>query len=693
MNHFFCKFIIQSYGLTSVGVAGILLSLLHSGQVQAQSNTVPNVTYSVTNPSMEEVNFASEIPAENLNLQWQSSSDQNLISATKQETPFQEQQDEEKIESENEEGIKTPIITWERSSAPLAESFSFQEELNSSTPNSESNENAIAKVESRENLPLAELNSSTPSSETNENAIAKVESRENLPLEESFSFQEELNSSIPSHETSAMTIANEDIKPSLNNALPISACVQPLAETLNVTQLSGDINLQNLIQDLEELYPSANPLFFPTQKDEVNARNQKGITLDQAIELGQQNNRELQVARLNLDRSQEVLQEALAAKYPTLDVEASFTRNDSSSRELSLEASRITNGDTISTTLTTGINLNYDVYTSGRRESQIRIAEEQIKSTQLELERLEEETRLNVTKDYYNLQSADADVGIEQKAVEDATRNLRDTELLEQAGLGTKFDVLRAQVNLADANQRLTRAIAQQRVARRQLTQRLSLGEQIEVFAADKIKESGQWTCTLEESIIKAYRNRSELEQFLVQRTIEEQQSIFEEAALKPQVRLFANYDILGVLDDNLDPADGYQLGVNLQWTLFDGGRAKARSNQNVIDQEIAETQFANQRNQIRFQVEEAYYNLDANQQNIETAASAVILAEESLRLAELRFQAGVGTQTDVINSQTELTRARGNLLRAIIDYNISLATLERSVSNLPDDRLFDQSK
>jgi outer membrane protein TolC len=473
------------------------------------------------------------------------------------------------------------------------------------------------------------------------------------------------------------------------NPVPVSMCMESLEEELKVTQLGDEVELGQILADLEDLYPSVNPLLFPTQPEEVIPQNIRGITLLQALELGRQNNRSLEIARLNLERSQYGLDEALAGKFPTVGVEAGFVRSDSSSRELSLKAAGLNDGDTISTNLTTGINLNYDLYTSGRLDAQIAIAQEQIKLNQLELERIEEETRLNIITDYYSLQSADAEVGIEQKALEDAARNLRDTELLESAGLGTKFDVLRAQVNLADANQRLTRAIAQRKIAKRRLTRRLNLGEEVEVFAFDKINVAKRWTCSLEESIIKAYRNRAELEQFLVQRTIEEQQTIVESSALKPQVSFFANYDILGVLDDDLPPADGFQLGVNVRWTLFDGGRVKARNQQNLTDQTIAETQFADQRNQVRFEVEDAYYNLEANNQNIETAAVAVTLATESLRLADLRLQAGVGTQTDVIGAQTELTRAYNNLLRAIIDYNLSLATLERSVSNLPEEKLY----
>ena len=79
-----------------------------------------------------------------------------------------------------------------------------------------------------------------------------------------------------------------------------------------------------------------------------------------------------------------------------------------------------------------------------------------------------------------------------------------------------------------------------------------------------------------------------------------------------------------------------------------------------------------------------------ASKENITTSAKSVESATESLRLARLRFQAGVGTQTDVINSQRDLTDARSRYLQAIVLYNRSLNTLQRAVSNLPDRRLFE---
>jgi outer membrane protein TolC len=442
----------------------------------------------------------------------------------------------------------------------------------------------------------------------------------------------------------------------------------------------------------EYLNPNPNPLLFPTESQEVQIRATQPITLQQAIELAERNNRNLQEAQLTLESNQAAVREARAAEFPTASVGADFTRSDSAQAEIS-NRSRANNpfaqlNNPISASFTGLLELSYDLFTAGRRPAQIRQAEERVRFQQLEVERISEQLRLDVTRAYYSLQEADAQVDIFQAAVRAALQSLRDAQLLEQAGLGTRFDVLQAEVDLASSQQDLTRSLSQQLIARRQIAQLLSLPQTVAVTAADPIAVAGNWPLSLEQSIVLGYKNRAELEQQLVQREISEQERRLALSAIRPQASLSAGYNIVGNLNDQEGPGDGFTLGARLRWNFFDGGAALARAEQARRNIAIAETRFAAQRNQVRFDVEEAFFTLNANAQNIETATIALQRAEESLRLARLRFQAGVGTQTDVLNQQTALTQARFNQLRAILDYNRALADLQRATSNLPASNL-----
>ncbi len=447
------------------------------------------------------------------------------------------------------------------------------------------------------------------------------------------------------------------------------------------------------------LNPNANPLFFPTKPQEVDIRVVKPVTLNQAIELALKNNKELAQARLTVERAQAQLEAERAALYPSLQTTVDLSRNDSAITQRQNEAFLRENGNTaanrsrLTPTTTDSLNgqvqVNYSLYAGGERAARIARSEREIRRNQLVLEQTAEQTRFNATDAYYELQRADARVAIAQAAIEDATQSLRDAQLLEQAGLGTRFSVLQAEVDLANANQDLTTSISNQRVARRRLAQILSLGQQVELTAADEIREAGTWGLTLDDSIVLAYKNRSELEQQLVQREISEQDRNIARASITPRVNLIANYNLLNNFNDEIGFTDGYNVGAQITWNFFDGGAAFAREREANRNIDIADTQFANLRNQVRFEVEQAYYGLVANRENIATSTKSVESATESLRLARLRFQAGVGTQTDVINSQRDLTDARSRYLQAIVDYNKSLNSLQRAVSNLPNNYLF----
>ncbi|WP_199247804.1 TolC family protein [[Phormidium] sp. ETS-05] len=423
--------------------------------------------------------------------------------------------------------------------------------------------------------------------------------------------------------------------------------------------------------------------------DEVKLDPSVPLTLQQALELARQQNRDLQEAMLSLERSQAALREATAARYPNLQLRSNLSRSDSASGELSNARQRelfgdlATQQDTASTSLDGTVELSYDLYTSGLRPAQISAANSQVRFDELEVERIAAQLQFDITDAYYNLQQRDEEVRIARAAVERFEQNLKDAEALEKAGVGTKFDVLQARVDLGNAQQDLTQALSQQLISRRNLTQLLSLPQSADIFAADPIVPAGDWSLSLEESIVLAYKNRAEMEQELVQRDIGAERRRAAQAALGPQVSVFANYNALEVFSDSLNSADGYALGARLQWNLYDGGAARSRALQQEKNMEIAETRFANLRGRVRFQVEQSYFQLQSNKTNINTAGVALEEARERLRLARLRFQAGVGTQSEVIDAITALTQAEGNLSRAIIEYNRALASIQRAVSNL----------
>jgi outer membrane protein TolC len=482
--------------------------------------------------------------------------------------------------------------------------------------------------------------------------------------------------------------------------------------------------------------PSANPLYRPNAPEQVEIQETVPITLEQAIDLARRNNPQIRQFALQVEQQLAALREAQADLYPTLSFTSSLARTESAQTTLSSRASNrnlrnerrkardqrqgiidqeteeilqgLREPDDVtqfppfppfsvpfgSTTFNNTLQLQYDFGIDGSREANIRANEEQLKNTQLDLERVIEDLRSSVTEAYYDLQQADADVEIQRSAVRNAQQSLEDAEALERAGVGTRFEVLQARVTLSRNQQNLTNAISNQRTARRSLANVVNISQNANLVTADPIELAGAWDYTLDETIVLAYQHRAELEEELNNREVAEQLREVALATTRPQLTAAASYNVLGLITDDPNPfasrgwADGYSVQLQLQWNFFDGGAAKARARQREIDIALAEERFSQLRNQIRQEVEQAYYDLQANFENIGVANLGVEEATEALRLARLRFQAGVGTQTDVINQETALTQARNQLLQAIIGYNRSLSQLWRAVSNLPGGNL-----
>jgi outer membrane protein TolC len=414
-----------------------------------------------------------------------------------------------------------------------------------------------------------------------------------------------------------------------------------------------------------------NDLNLPKTGNEVQITGRQSITLQQALDIAFRNNRQVQAARLTVDKSQTGVAQAQAAQAIQVGLTSSLQNQGSP-----LIVGNQSQFNTTGTDVQGGLRATYSLLSAGANQSSVRAAEEQVQFDRLDLVRVEQLVRGLVITAYYDLQAADSSVIINKAAVTDATRSLSDAQLQERAGVGTRFDILRAQVQLATANQDLTNAQGQQQTARKKIAQLLVVDNNTEFTAADTVRESGTWAYSLNDSVVLAYKNRPEVKQQLSLRRISEQQQIVASAADSAQVNLFANYTLGKSLTTSTSAQDNYSLGVQLSWNFLDGGAAGAGANREKVSQQIFENQFTTTRNQIRFEVEQAYSSLGANQKNIATSTQALRQAEESLKLARLRFQAGVGTQTDVIQAQTELARARGNRITAIINYNRSLSSL-----------------
>jgi len=245
----------------------------------------------------------------------------------------------------------------------------------------------------------------------------------------SFLFSVVVVSNVPSAEANNIDsnqiqmIPNYSISTSeeTTGSFQLSTPSQPIPVDNNIEKPSSSKQKTQTITDnsqilLDSLNPNPNPLQYPTKPQEVQIKKIQAITLEQALELSRRNNRELQVGLLELQRAQAAVKESQASLLPNAGFSAEIARQQSAQNQLAVESINI--GTDQETTILNGtLQLNYDLYTGGRRHAQIGQAEERLRIQKLAVEVLEEEVRLNVSTEYFDLQQADEEVRIANAAV------------------------------------------------------------------------------------------------------------------------------------------------------------------------------------------------------------------------------------------------------------------------------------
>ena len=443
-------------------------------------------------------------------------------------------------------------------------------------------------------------------------------------------------------------------------------------------------SLQNLV--------APPPLALPDAPSQVRIHELRPLTLEEAIQLAEVNSPTLRSAASQVDQAKSVLRAAIAAWYPTVDLSANGLPEYFASysyRNPDFLPNQNNNFYGSEWRLNAGMQVSWDLINPARvpEIASARDRFEQAKQSYLISLR---DLRLETATSYFNLQEADEGVRIGQAGVKASLVSLRDSRARYNAGVNTKLEVLEAETQLARDRNILTSNLGRQDVERRNLARVLDLPQDVTPTAATPAQPLGLWEPSLQESIVAAYNFREELDQLILDISINNSQANASLAAVQPVLRFVnsttttrtqgqANQASSGTIDmDDFTYGLQNSTALTATWRLFDGGRARAQYRRSKQAAEASQFQFSRTRDQIRLEVEQSFFGLRTAIQSIDTSASEVLSSRESLRLSQLRVQAGVSTQREVVNNQRDLTQAELKYARAINDYNTNLSQLRR---------------
>jgi len=267
------------------------------------------------------------------------------------------------------------------------------------------------------------------------------------------------------------------------------------------------------------------------------------------------------------------------------------------------------------------------------------------------------------------------------------TEELQDQQRRYEAGTVPRFNVLQAEVALANARPPLINARNQYRVAKNNLCNLLginlpkSVWEDIPLKLSDKL-DSNPFEVQLPMAIAQALERRTELQALERTAGLQRENVINQRAGYKPTVQAFAGYTWQSsqFTTDLAREFDGWEIGGQLSWNIFDGLATYGRVVQAKAQLQHAQADVEDRSRQIELEVRTDYSSLLGAKETLESQQKVQEEAEEALRLARARAEAGTGTRLDVLNAETQLTQARTTQVQALHDYDVARARFERAI-------------
>ena len=437
-------------------------------------------------------------------------------------------------------------------------------------------------------------------------------------------------------------------------------------------------------------------LALPNKPEQVRIVELRPLSLKDVENLAEVNNPNLKAIASQVDQAQSNLRSQIAAWYPSLSVNAQSLPGYTGGNQRTTQTApnpvtgqnerRESYSYTSRWEMAASLSAQWDLI-NPQRVPQIAAARDEFEKAKNQYLISLRELRLQAAQAYFALQLSDDTVRIGQDSVRASIVSLRDARARFQAGVATKLEVLEAETQLARDQQLLTNGLADQSIARRDLARLLDLPQNITPTAKEPLSPMGVWTPSLQESVVAAYAFREELDNSLLDISAANSQANSALGSVQPFLTIFNNltgfrYDgseqVIVDLPGNSGWAVENSIGLQARWNIFDGGAARAQYRQAKQRAQENAYRFAETRDQVRFQVEESFYQLRQANRNIQTTSREVLSSRESLRLARLRFQAGVSTQREVVDNQRDLTQAEVRYANALATYNINLAQLRR---------------
>ncbi|MCB8932653.1 MAG: TolC family protein [Fimbriimonadaceae bacterium] len=402
------------------------------------------------------------------------------------------------------------------------------------------------------------------------------------------------------------------------------------------------------------------------------------LTLSEAIDLGVQNAFSVRLAETAVEKTRNQLSAAKGSLGPSVAVNGTYTRFDKATvAQFGSQSVVVSPIDSKQASL----SLNWQVDIAGNTGRAIKAAKNLTDASEAQRDAQVNDVKERVRQAYYGVLQSIELLDVVRQTRDANKARLANAQVQFEAGTVARVDVLRFDTQLAQSESDVLAAENQVRLAKQALNN--VLGRPIETpFDPEPVTVLPKADAAADSYVAEALASRPEI---VAQRNTLDALRFVREAeqrGLSPSLNLSA------VHNRNID-AQGFSSRSSsttgtavISWPIFDSGITRSRVHAAQRDEESASLQLEQLKLGISLEVRQALSNLrDAEARQV-VAAKQATLAEESYRLAQVRYDAGEGIQLEVTDALTELTRARAGVVNARYDTLNAYAALQRAVAS-----------
>lgn len=431
------------------------------------------------------------------------------------------------------------------------------------------------------------------------------------------------------------------------------------------------------------------------------------LNLPKTVQMALDYNRDIKNSQYALKRAEYAINQAQAGKKPTVDYTfgaqrsratdvATYAGSSAGSsgasralrdimQQLGMNPSAYAgsgsakSANSISNAFSNGISVNIPLYTGGLVEGQIDVAKLGKTNAQEEILRVEQATKYSAIQGYYGLLAYQELQGVYHEAVDNLQGHLDNVQAQYNVGTKAKVDVLSSDVSLANAKTTAITADNNVAVAESNLNNILGLPLETKLNLADHQLPFDTYNISLQEATDYAMKYRPEVLQAAIAVQEAERNIDIANAGNRPTVAITGGNDWADNTFPGIDANKrSWKVAAGVTYSLYDGGATKAKVNQAKQDLLVARETEQKTREAVQLEVKRAYLNIRSAAQKVEETQTVVDQARENYRIQNIRYQAGVGINLDVLDAQLSLNEAQVNHIQALYDYNVGIAKLEQ---------------